>query len=469
MSAPARRARLRGLDDPPRRHAAAARPRRTRAFALADDGADVVLEQHQLTVGRPVEDQAPGSVPAPPQVEVGPGVDRGAEVPVQPAAAPAADRTAPSAPSAPPPPAAAPSAPAQAPAPEPQADPMAGWEVASSLGEGDAFAQDVAAILAATGPQPAARPSFPLPVPDAQPLPPPQPVASPGAGGQPGHAVFDAMTPPPQRFDAGPVALSVDFAELDRALSREQRTRPAAAPADAPADAPAPAPATPAGPAAAPVSTPPTAPTAPTAAPTPTAPADDDAPWPPPAGSAQDVADVARLAERARPFRVTSDVPLLPQAPGLSCHAAACASMVAWRDDVPADPAGVAAGTGYWERFAAGRTARFPDVLGVFGLAVVDVPVTPLRLRELVDASGPVWVAASPPGEHAVVVAGLAGDGTTSGTLVDVVDPWARGMTTFDVPNPGSRYSVPLAELAAALGGDGGALVLARLQEGMLR
>jgi hypothetical protein len=167
-----------------------------------------------------------------------------------------------------------------------------------------------------------------------------------------------------------------------------------------------------------------------------------------------DVADVEAITKAGAPFRVVTDVPLVPQGPGLSCHAAACASMVAWRDDVTPDSAVVAAGTGYWERYAEGRTAVYPDVVEIFGLtnASVGRPPTAAALRDLLDVNGPLFVAASPPGEHAVVVAGATGDGTASGTMLDVVDPWAEGMTTYAAPNPGRRYSVPYSTLLESIG-----------------
>jgi len=143
--------------------------------------------------------------------------------------------------------------------------------------------------------------------------------------------------------------------------------------------------------------------------------------------------------------------------------------MVAWRDEVTPDSAAVAAGTGYWERYADGRTAVYPDVLESFGLANASIgrPPTAAALRDLLDTNGPLFVAASPPGEHALVVAGITGDGTDSGTIVDVVDPWAAGMTTYAAPNPGSRYSVPYAKLLESVGsGPEHQIVVAHLRKG---
>jgi hypothetical protein len=56
-------------------------------------------------------------------------------------------------------------------------------------------------------------------------------------------------------------------------------------------------------------------------------------------------------------------------------------------------------------------------VLEVFGLANASIGRPPTAaLRDLLDTNGPLFVAASPPGEQAVVIAGITGDGTASGT-----------------------------------------------------
>lgn len=330
-------------------------------------------------------------------------------------------------------------------------------------GEDAAFAQDIEAILAhaqSVGSGPYGQ--VPLPTGGAQAAPAP-PVAAPAAGVGAGatHDVFEAMAlaNAPSRFAQGPVALSVDFDRLDRALGETRPAEDPPAASDAPPSAAAPAaPAPPPAaesPPVAPPADPPAAPAAGTAT---------------PAGAAADAADVAAITGRAGPFRVVTDAHLVPQVPGLSCHAAACATLVAWRDDVTPDAAAVAAGTGYWERYADGRTAVHPDVFESFGLATASAgrPPSPTALRDLLDTQGPLFVAASPPGEHAVVVAGITGDGTSSGTVVDVVDPWAEGMTTFAAPNPGSTYSLPVATFLERVGaGADRQIVVAHLRKGL--
>jgi hypothetical protein len=342
---------------------------------------------------------------------------------------------------------------------------VAGWTVpAAPADDQEAFAADIRAILAHA--HAAGQPSGPgtrIPLPDVPQLAPTPVAPAPqhGVGASIGHDVFDAMTAAnaPERFDQGPVALSVDFARLDRALAGEtEPTPPAPAPEAPPAAFVAPPPAPPpptATPAPTPESVPPT-PTPPEPTPVSAVPALEASP--PSAATAPRGSVPAEAAPTAAPgaspsFRVVADVPLVAQAPGLSCHAAACAAMVAWRDDLPGDAAAVAAGTGAWSRYADGRTAQYPDVFGIFDLVPASMGAAPsaAALRDLLDVNGPLFVAADPPAEHAVVVAGVTG--AEDAVTVDVVDPWAGGMQTYAAPNAGSTYSIPYPTLLERLGG----------------
>jgi hypothetical protein len=338
-------------------------------------------------------------------------------------------------------------------------DDLQGWQVTNEAPDQEtALAQDVAAILAHTRGDDMVHTPAPTPAPSSPPqVQAPAPAAPQmGIGATSSHDVFDRMADA-NRYDQCSFTLSGDFAAMDQAIDRGQATEPPSAPA-APANA-----ATPAVPAPAPGDASP-----------PAAPGHESTTTPdsPPSADVADAAAVDAITAASGPFRVTTDVPLVAQVPGLSCHAAACASIVAWRDDVTPVPAEVAAATGYWERYAEGRTAVYPDVLDAFGLShsVMGPAPSATGLKDLIERAGPLWISASPPGERAVVVSGITGDGTTSGTMVDVVDPWARGMTTYGSPNPGSSYHQSLADLLAGVaGGAGKPLVIAQLKEGPAR
>lgn len=334
------------------------------------------------------------------------------------------------------------------------AEPVSGWQVAPRLTQTDdeAFAQDVLAIVAHANSVGNQSTRTPLPdAPTSHTPPPVDPDSSKGVGMAAGHDVFDriAAASTPNRYDQGPVALAVDFSRLDKALNHGPDAGTQPQPQHEAGKPQAPLAAMP------PVITP--------------APAEQPAVVSAAGPREADPENIVGVTARAAPFRITADVPLLAQATGLSCHAAACASIVAWRDDIIPDAAAVSSASGYWERYADGRTAAFPDVLEAFGLRIASAGAapTPTAVRDLMDAHGPLWLAASPPGEHALVLAGLTGDGTADGTLVDIVDPWARGMTAYAAPNPGSRYSMPYADVVCTLAG--GQILLAHLKEGSQR
>ena len=129
-------------------------------------------------------------------------------------------------------------------------------------------------------------------------------------------------------------------------------------------------------------------------------------------------------------------------------------------------PADVVAATGLWERYAgvAPAVPRRAGRLRAHPLGGRPAP-SGTALEGLIERAGPLWVSASPPGEHAVVVSGVTGDGTSSGSMLDIVDPWAPRMTTFGSPNPGSTYHQSLVEfLAGIAGGAGNPVVIAQLK-----
>jgi hypothetical protein len=149
------------------------------------------------------------------------------------------------------------------------------------------------------------------------------------------------------------------------------------------------------------------------------APTPPTAPGPPPVAPqpARTPAPVRRIVYDLTPVRATA---------GLSCWAAAAASLVAWRGRLVATAEEVASATGSWAAYAAGRSAREPSDLAHWGLTVGsitegDVP----GFLSALETYGPLWVSTSPPGAHAVVVSAATSDGSPEGTSVSVNDPCA--------------------------------------------
>jgi len=109
-----------------------------------------------------------------------------------------------------------------------------------------------------------------------------------------------------------------------------------------------------------------------------------------------------------------TDVDLMNQRTNMSCWAASAAMVVGWRDRVCIDPAAIAAGTGDWAAYANGlQPADIPTLANVWGLTA-EAPqcYTIDGLRDLLQAKGPLWVAAAVPTLHAIVVTGMYSDGT---------------------------------------------------------
>jgi len=140
-------------------------------------------------------------------------------------------------------------------------------------------------------------------------------------------------------------------------------------------------------------------------------------------------------------FDVWHEVPLVQQLTGMSCWAAAAAMLVGWRECVDVNPEEVAHGAGHWEAYRDGLEPEDVETLADAWGLVIEPPrrYSVSSLRELLERNGPLWVGEASPGLHVIVIAGMAGDGTLSGTKVRIADPWPVGR--------GERYSVRFDEL----------------------
>ena len=372
--------------------------------------------------GRPLTDTSSGVQPAPslppatgpdvPPVPVRtapplqPTVPTTGAPPPTPTAVPAPAVPSAAVPS-PPPPAASPVSP-PAPTGAPASDDGELERRAERLERGDdaVFQKDLVDILGAHRPDPA-NPPPPEPAPAA-----PAPATGDGAPGPPtagdgadqrsmatSHEIFDRLgehLSHATTYDVGPVALQHRLDQFDRVIEEEESAAAARSSrlqtaqalradddvtdvADITGDAP----------------------TAPAAA------------TPPAADVAPAVPDVRRVTHAVEPVAA---------GPGLSCWGAAAAVLVGWRDSVRATPRSVASGEDPWEAYGSARTAQTLDAMRPWGLTYTNVS-EPEVLFDLLDAHGPLWVAADPPGEHAVVVSGGTGASSPDEHRFDVTDP----------------------------------------------
>jgi hypothetical protein len=218
-----------------------------------------------------------------------------------------------------------------------------------------------------------------------------------------GHDVFDRMTSYANQFDLGPVAvdLSRAFDAFDRTLDAQLGATQTSAPGPMGRDLAH----------------------------------DIDL-------IRNEIAESTQQATEKQSFSVVFDVPLVPQQTGYSCWAAGAAMLVAWRDKMSIDPSAIAAATGYWQQYQEGLQAEDTTMFKAWGL-VPEPPQTYTveRFRNLIERFGPLWVASAEPGPHIRVVRGIEGDGSATGTQLQILDPWEPGMSEFRLPNAGGSYT----------------------------
>lgn len=151
-------------------------------------------------------------------------------------------------------------------------------------------------------------------------------------------------------------------------------------------------------------------------------------------------------------------VQLIPQPTDVSCWAAAAAMVISWRDLLSLDADGIAQITG---RTTA--TGLDPAQVRPFANEIGLVYESPQSysiegFRRLLDTKGPLWVGASVPGLHAIVVTGIYSDGAEDGsdTYVRISDPWDRVVgqpgaagTYLKTHDTGSRYILSWAQFVS--------------------
>jgi hypothetical protein len=124
------------------------------------------------------------------------------------------------------------------------------------------------------------------------------------------------------------------------------------------------------------------------------------------------------------PVSIEHELELVPQPTTVSCWAASLTMLINFRDKMSHDPADVASAagmdldTGYgWDQIR--------GAVATWGLHE-DGPASamPSMWADLLRAHGPIWIVEVGAPYHAVVLAGIDGDGTPDGTSVTVYNPW---------------------------------------------
>ncbi|MDQ0373928.1 N-acetylmuramoyl-L-alanine amidase [Cellulomonas humilata] len=149
-----------------------------------------------------------------------------------------------------------------------------------------------------------------------------------------------------------------------------------------------------------------------------------------------------------------NDVFVVGQPTDRSCWATAAAMIDGWRrrQSVSIDAIAQFDALSTQNGLPPASAARFAEAIGF--TVHPNACYTPEGFREILEADGPVWVAAKVPGLHAIVVTGMyRKDGQY---FVRVTDPWDRVVGTPGAPGPyaathtsGSRYILTYDDFAA--------------------
>ena len=136
----------------------------------------------------------------------------------------------------------------------------------------------------------------------------------------------------------------------------------------------------------------------------------------------------APAASDATPVSVHQSVNLVPQPTEQSCWAASIAMLLGKTPDEVVQEAGMSLSEGYgWSEIEpAAKKLGLGEVAPACGM--------PNLLAGWLQDNGPLWVVEVGAPYHAVVVAGVEGDGTVDGTHVIVYNPWPVNSGAIENP-----------------------------------
>lgn len=160
---------------------------------------------------------------------------------------------------------------------------------------------------------------------------------------------------------------------------------------------------------------------------------------------------------------VTYDVPLIPQPNKLACWAASMAMLVSFRRQASFAPNDLAASVGRDLRTSYGWD-MLESVKDHFGFVDIELPSNmslyppPDQWSSWLSENGPLWITTIGAPSHAIVVRGITGDLTVTGTSLLINNPWdttadfSDDPIDFDPPNTGIAYQQSFADLASDFG-----------------
>lgn len=160
------------------------------------------------------------------------------------------------------------------------------------------------------------------------------------------------------------------------------------------------------------------------------------------------------------------DVPLIPQPNKLACWAASMAMLLSYRRRATYEPETLAQEVGRSLLTSYGWD-MLEEVKDHFGFRAIQLPSnaslypSPQDWHDWLRQYGPLWVTTVGAPSHAIIVHGITGDLTPSGTTVHVLNPWDTSTRfgpdpiDFTPPNRGIAYSRTFEVFAAEFGSVG--------------
>ncbi len=135
-------------------------------------------------------------------------------------------------------------------------------------------------------------------------------------------------------------------------------------------------------------------------------------------------------------INVRLDVPIVQQN-GNNCWEASLAMILSWRQQASTVPEDITGDSEFWQQWCieGGLDPEHDQIFRHYHLTVDRAyqSYTPEDYARILQERGPIWVGTDVSSEgsteaepHAMVITGIAGDGTPNGTIVYMNNPWGR-------------------------------------------
>lgn len=175
------------------------------------------------------------------------------------------------------------------------------------------------------------------------------------------------------------------------------------------------------------------------------------------------VSIVDRDANANATVNIHYEIELIPQPNKLACWAASMAMLVSYQQQVSLNPESLAEQVGRSLRTSYGWD-MLEEVKDHFGFKDIALPsnaslyVSPEQWSQWLGTYGPLWITVIGAPSHAIIVNGIQGDLTPTGTTIEIRNPWnlstafSDDLIDFDPANTGLSYTESFQDFAAEFG-----------------